>query len=83
MFTMTEDPKIELPEDQLKKIKTREELDDYFTRLYKQAVESMLKAEMEEHLGYKKHDPAGNKSGNSRNRTIPKTLKTNLGEIPL
>ena len=46
MFTMTEDPKIELPEDQLKKIKTREELDDYFTRLYKQAVETMLKAEM-------------------------------------
>lgn len=56
MFTMTEDPKIELPEDQLKKIKTREELDDYFTRLYKQAVETMLRAEMEEHLGYKKHD---------------------------
>ena len=83
MFTMTEDPKIELPEDQLRKIKTREELDDYFTRLYKQAVESMLKAEMEEHLGYKKHDPAGNKSGNSRNGTSPKTLKTNIGEIPL
>jgi hypothetical protein len=30
---MTEDSKIELPDDQLKKIKTREELDDYFTRL--------------------------------------------------
>jgi transposase-like protein len=83
MFTMTEDPDIELPEDQIRKIKTREELDDNFTRLYKQLVETMLKAEMEEHLGYKKHDPAGNKSGNSRNGTSSKTLKTNIGEIPL
>jgi hypothetical protein len=31
MFTMAEDPKIELPVDQLKKIKIRDELDDYFT----------------------------------------------------
>jgi len=33
---MEEDPQFELPEDQIKKIKTREELDEYFTRLYTQ-----------------------------------------------
>jgi len=30
---------------------------------------------MTEHLGYEKHDPAGNNSGNSRNGGTTKTLK--------
>jgi transposase-like protein len=42
-----------------------------------------LKAEINEHLGYPKHDPAGKNSGNSRNGFSRKTLKTNLGEVPL
>jgi transposase-like protein len=42
-----------------------------------------LEAEINEHLGYPKHDPAGKNSGNSRNGFSRKTLKTNLGEVPL
>ena len=42
-----------------------------------------MKAEIDEHLGYSKYNPSGKNSGNSRNGYSEKTLKTNLGEIPL
>src|SRR5215211_5378054 len=38
---------------------------------------------MTNHLGYAKHDPAGYKSGNSRNGTTRKKLKGDFGEIEL
>jgi putative transposase len=38
-----------------------------FAQLKKRIVERALDAEMNEHLGYSKHDSAGNNSGNSRN----------------
>ena len=78
---MVEDDKFSIPDDALKKIKSQAELDDFFQTLYKQAVENMLKAEMEEHLGYKKHEKSTGK--NSRNGYSNKTLKTNIGDIPL
>ena len=80
---MSDDEIFKIPEEALRKIKSLKEYDDYFHELYKQGIETMLKAEMGEHLGYPKHDPAGKNSGNSRNRHSGKTLKTNLGEIPL
>lgn len=80
---MEDDLPFEIPEEQLKKMKTQEELESYISKLYKHAVQSMLKAELDEHLGYKKHDPSGNNSGNSRNGSSSKTLKTNIGDIPL
>lgn len=51
--------------------------------LFKGTIEQMLQAEMEEHLGYEKHDPLGNLSGNSRNGYGKKTLKTELGETEI
>ncbi|HOK26599.1 MAG TPA: IS256 family transposase [Bacteroidales bacterium] len=72
-----------IPEETLKKIKSQEEFEDYFQTLYKQGVEALLKAEIKEHLGYSKHDPAGRNTGNSRNGYSKKILKTNLGDIPL
>jgi transposase-like protein len=38
-------------------------------QLTKNVLETALDAEMTEHLGYDKHDPAGRGSGNSRNGT--------------
>ena len=38
-------------------------------QLTKNVLETALEAEMTEHLGYDKHDPAGPDSGNSRNGT--------------
>ena len=37
------------------------------TGLTKRVLEAALEAEMAEHLGYDKHDPAGRNRGNSRN----------------
>ena len=46
-------------------------------------VEAALGAELEEHLGYAKYDPAGRGSGNSRNGSSGKRLKGNHGEIAI
>lgn len=77
-----ENNSFQIPEESLKKIKTQAELEDFIQSLYKQAVENMLKAEMDEHLGYKKHNKEV-RSSNSRNGSSAKTLKTNIGDIPL
>src|SRR6202795_741343 len=52
-------------------------------QLTKALLERAMQAEMTEHLGYEKHDPAGHNSGNSRNGATTKTLKGDFGEIPL
>ena len=80
---MSDNELFKIPEEALKKIKTQEEFEDYIQRLYKHGVEALLKAEIKEHPGYPKYDPAGKNSGNSRNGFSRKTLKTNLGEVPL
>ena len=80
---MSENELFKIPEEALKKIKTQAEFEAYMQELYKQGVEALLKAEINEHLGYPKHDASGKNSGNSRNGFSKKTLKTNLGEVPL
>src|SRR3981081_4887997 len=50
-------------------------------QLTKAVLERAMHAEMTGHLGYEKHDPAGYKSGNSRNGNSPKTLKGDFGEM--
>lgn len=52
-------------------------------QLTKALLERAMQAEMTDHLGYGKHDPAGNNSGNSRNGKTTKTLKGDFGEMPL
>jgi putative transposase len=52
-------------------------------QLTKALLERALHAELTEHVGYQKHDPAGNNSGNSRNGATKKTLKGDFGEIEL
>ena len=47
--------------------------------LTKAILERALEAEITEHLGYEKHDPAGHHRGNTRNGKSPKTLKATLG----
>lgn len=73
--------KLNIPKDFWKGFKGREDFDDFFSELFKEGVNQMLKAEMSNHLGYEKHAKEGEHSGNSRNGDYQKTLKTNLGEI--
>jgi putative transposase len=49
--------------------------------LTKQVLETALEAEITEHLGYPKHDPAGRDGGNSRNGTRTKTVLTDVGPV--
>jgi transposase-like protein len=53
------------------------------TGLTKSVLETALEAEMSEHLGYDKHDPAGRTGGNSRNGTRTKTVLTEIGPVPI
>ncbi|BBX64813.1 IS256 family transposase [Mycobacterium saskatchewanense] len=52
-------------------------------QLTKNVLETALDAEMAEHLGYDKHDPAGRGSGNSRNGTRAKTVLTEIGPVEI
>ncbi len=51
--------------------------------LTKAILERVMHAEMADHLGYQKHDPAGYNTGNSRNGTSRKIPKGDFGEIDL
>jgi hypothetical protein len=46
-------------------------------------LETALEAEISEHLGYDKHDPAGRNGGNSRNGSRTKTVVTEIGPVEL
>jgi len=52
-------------------------------QLTKQLLERAMAAELTEHVGYGKHDTAGNNSGNSRNGKSAKTLKGSFGTMPI
>src|SRR5207342_1870746 len=55
----------------------------FLPEMVKAVLERGLAAELTEHLGYEKGDPAGRGSPNSRNGTTPKTLLTEVGDVPL
>ena len=65
-----------LPKDFAKKFDTKEGFLTYFESLFKQGIEQLLRAELDVHLGYEKHKTEGNNSGNSRNGSFSKTIKS-------
>jgi putative transposase len=50
-------------------------------QLTKRVLESALEGEITDHVGYDKHDPAGQNSGNSRNGHRAKTVITDVGPV--
>ncbi len=72
------------PKDFFKQFKNKEEFHSFFNDLFKQGVEEMLKAELDAHLGYEKHSKEGYGSGNNRNGSYQKKIKTDsLGDMVL
>ncbi len=55
----------------------------FLPEMIKAVLERGMSAELTDHLGYLKGDPAGHGSGNSRNGTTPKTVATEVGDIDL
>src|SRR6516162_618868 len=73
----------ELIEQWLKEGRKPEDVNDLLKQITKAVLERAMQAEMSEHLGYEKHDPAGHNSGNSRNGVTHKTLKGDFGAVDL
>ena len=76
----------ELLKDLMKNYKKPEDLigeNGLLKQLTKAMVEMAMKAEMTNHLGFEKHDPAGKNSGNSRNGNSKKTIKGEFGNIEI
>jgi len=64
-----------------KGIKTEQDLNDFRQMLTKVTVERALNAELDDHLGYDKHEVSS--TSNSRNGTTSKTLRTEDGQFEL
>lgn len=62
-----------------KSLKTEKDLNEFRQMLTKVTVEAALNAELDEHLGYEKHQPS--ESDNSRNGYSSKTLRTEDGQF--
>ncbi len=73
----------ELIDQWLKEGRKPEDVNDLLKQITKAVLERAMRAEMSEHLGYEKHDPAGANSGNSRNGVTRKTLKGDFGEVEI
>ncbi|VAX15774.1 hypothetical protein MNBD_IGNAVI01-647, partial [hydrothermal vent metagenome] len=57
--------------------------DGAIKNLLAKSIEQMLDSELTEHLGYPRHSPASNNSGNNRNGKTRKKLKNENGEIKI
>jgi putative transposase len=76
----------ELLDELLKDYQKPEDLlgdDGLLQQLTKALVERALTGELTHHLGYEKHSPEGDNTGNSRNGTTPKTIKGKRGQVQL
>ena len=52
-------------------------------KLTKMVIEGALEGELDDHLGYGKHDPEGRNGGNSRNGHRAKTVLTDTGPVEI
>lgn len=70
-----------LSDEFLKQFKTGEELNDFLKQIQKRGIEKMLEGELDDHLGYEKHNKSDNT--NNRNGYTEKKVKTSMGEVPI
>lgn len=73
-------PRELLTKEFLSQFKSEQDVSRFLKDLHSQVLEQMLQGEMDSHLGYEKHSPDGNNTGNSRNGTFPKKIQTEHGE---
>jgi putative transposase len=79
-------PSTEIVQQELAKAKS---VDDFFgkegifARLFSDTLEQMLQAELSEHLGYEPHEAKGRNSGNNRNGSYGRRLRTSQGEAEI
>jgi putative transposase len=73
-------------QEKVKSLKSFSDVTNFAKELIAPTLQAMLEAEMEQYLGYKKHELKGRNTGNSRNGHSIKNLKTTFGaeklEVP-
>jgi putative transposase len=67
-----------LNSDFLKQFRTGAELTSFIEQLQKRGIEQLLEGELDDHLGYEKHERT--EKTNARNGHTTKTIKTSAGE---
>lgn len=70
-----------LDDEFLKQFKTGEELNGFLKQIQKRGIEKMLEGELDDHLGYEKHNKSEN--SNNRNGFTQKKVKTSMGETQI
>jgi transposase-like protein len=79
-------PSLETIQQELGKAQS---IDDFFgkqgifAKLFSKTLETLLEAELTEHLGYERYEAKGRNSGNSRNGKRPKQLRTSAGDTTI
>lgn len=69
-----------LAKELAKNCRTVEDIQEKLKNLFKDTLQEIFEAEMDEHLGYPKHDVTGNNTGNNRNGYSKKNIKTRFGK---
>lgn len=64
-------------------IKTTDDIQTVLRDLFKDTLQEMLEAELDDDLGYTKHDDAGKQTENRRNGHSPKTVRSEYGDMEL
>lgn len=62
-----------------KECRSVEDIQDKLRDLFKETLQQVFEVEMDDHLGYSKHNSAGDHTGNSRNGYSKKTIKSRYG----
>jgi putative transposase len=78
---MNQKERLAFAKEAAKSMKTEQDLSDFSRMLNKVTVEAALGAELDDHLGYDKHQPS--KGSNSRNGHSSKTLYTDNGVMDI
>jgi len=74
---------IQLLKEQFKGAKNTTGLSSLLQQVFKEAVQEMLQAEMDNHVGYEKHASDASQFSNSRNGKTRKTVRSKLGELSI
>lgn len=76
-----ESPYAAIVADLFKNVRSKEEFNQIMTQLMKEGLETVLRAELDEHLDHDKNQPS--EDGNTRNGFSKKTVKGSIGDIAL
>ncbi len=64
-------------------IQSAEDIQSTLKELFADTLQEMLEAEMEDSLGYAKHDAKNKTTSNSRNGHSKKTVRSDYGEVEI